>query len=159
MSAHRKAICLKTGFLIWSVKRRIYKIETFFRLFFLRFWIPFNLPSFTLYRSLRRLNPSPFLFHLTWRISLLLAQVRKFWCACAMMSHYTANCWNTSTWPEWRRRREKCGWAAVWYRKTWASDVLDLGRNDVGRVAVKTVRVISNFEIELYSHVMHIASG
>ena len=28
-----------------------------------RFSIPFHLPSFALYRSLRRLNPSPFLFH------------------------------------------------------------------------------------------------
>ena len=37
--------------------------------------------------------------------------------------------------------------------------LLDLGRNDVGRVAQPgTVRVVSNFEIELYSHVMHIAS-
>ena len=37
--------------------------------------------------------------------------------------------------------------------------LLDLGRNDVGRVARPgTVRVVSNFEIELYSHVMHIAS-
>ena len=29
-----------------------------------RFSAPFELPSFALYRSLRRLNPSPFLFHL-----------------------------------------------------------------------------------------------
>ena len=37
--------------------------------------------------------------------------------------------------------------------------LLDLGRNDVGRVSqVGTVKVISDFEIELYSHVMHIAS-
>ena len=37
--------------------------------------------------------------------------------------------------------------------------LLDLGRNDVGRVAeIGSVRVISHFEIEYYSHVMHIAS-
>jgi anthranilate synthase component 1 len=37
--------------------------------------------------------------------------------------------------------------------------LLDLGRNDVGRVAKPgSVRVVSNFQIELYSHVMHIAS-
>ncbi|MCH7944233.1 MAG: chorismate-binding protein, partial [Proteobacteria bacterium] len=29
-----------------------------------RFSVPFTLPSFALYRALRRLNPSPFLFHL-----------------------------------------------------------------------------------------------
>ena len=37
--------------------------------------------------------------------------------------------------------------------------LLDLGRNDVGRVSKPgSVRVISNFEVEYYSHVMHIAS-
>ena len=37
--------------------------------------------------------------------------------------------------------------------------LLDLGRNDVGRVSqIGSVKVISDFEIELYSHVMHIAS-
>ena len=37
--------------------------------------------------------------------------------------------------------------------------LLDLGRNDVGRVAQPgTVRVVSNFEIELYSQSRHIAS-
>ena len=37
--------------------------------------------------------------------------------------------------------------------------LLDLGRNDVGRVSKPgTVRVKSNYEVEYYSHVMHIAS-
>ncbi len=37
--------------------------------------------------------------------------------------------------------------------------LLDLGRNDVGRVSAPgTVRVGSNFEVEYYSHVMHVAS-
>ena len=37
--------------------------------------------------------------------------------------------------------------------------LLDLGRNDVGRVSKPgSVRVKSNFEVEYYSHVMHIAS-
>ena len=38
--------------------------------------------------------------------------------------------------------------------------LLDLGRNDVGRVAIKSsVKVTSEFEIEKYSHVMHIVSN
>jgi anthranilate synthase component 1 len=37
--------------------------------------------------------------------------------------------------------------------------LLDLGRNDVGRVSRPgTVRVKSNYDVEYYSHVMHIAS-
>src|SRR3546814_3575309 len=36
----------------------------------------------------------------------------------------------------------------------------DLGRNDVGRVAkIGTVRVTERFDIEYYSHVMHIVSN
>ena len=38
--------------------------------------------------------------------------------------------------------------------------LLDLGRNDVGRVAAPgTVRVTDSYTIELYSHVMHIVSN
>ena len=38
--------------------------------------------------------------------------------------------------------------------------LLDLGRNDVGRVATKgTVEVTESFKVERYSHVMHIVSN
>ena len=38
--------------------------------------------------------------------------------------------------------------------------LLDLGRNDVGRVAKKgSIRVTSSFTVERYSHVMHIVSN
>ena len=38
--------------------------------------------------------------------------------------------------------------------------LLDLGRNDVGKVSrINTVRVTENFKIEKYSHVMHIVSN
>lgn len=38
--------------------------------------------------------------------------------------------------------------------------LLDLGRNDAGRVAeIGTVKVTEQFEIERYSHVMHIVSN
>ena len=37
--------------------------------------------------------------------------------------------------------------------------LLDLGRNDVGRVSkIGSVRVTDSFAIERYSHVMHIVS-
>src|SRR3546814_17315163 len=37
--------------------------------------------------------------------------------------------------------------------------LLDLARNDVGRVSrIGSVRVVEQFEIEYYSHVMHISS-
>jgi anthranilate synthase component 1 len=48
-----------------------------------RFSAPFALPSFALYRALRRTNPSPFLFHLDLGGFALVDRARKFSCACA----------------------------------------------------------------------------
>ena len=38
--------------------------------------------------------------------------------------------------------------------------LLDLGRNDVGKVSkINTVKVTESFTVEKYSHVMHIVSN
>ncbi|MFL2831647.1 MAG: anthranilate synthase component I [Candidatus Puniceispirillaceae bacterium] len=126
-----------------------------------RFTIPFNLPSFALYRSLRRLNPSPFLFHFNLgEVAIvgsspeILVRLRDGEVTIRPIA---------GTRPRGQDEKEDKKNAA-----DLLSDIkeraehlmlLDLGRNDVGRVAKPgTVRVVSNFEIELYSHVMHIAS-
>ena len=49
-----------------------------------RFSAPFALPAFSLYRALRRVNPSPFLCYLDFGGSRSSAPVPKFWCASAM---------------------------------------------------------------------------
>jgi anthranilate synthase component 1 len=43
-----------------------------------RFQVPFQLPPFALYRALRRLNPSPFLFFLDFGGFAVVARVRRF---------------------------------------------------------------------------------
>lgn len=127
-----------------------------------RFNVPFDLPAFDLYRSLRRLNPSPFLFYINFDgFSLvgsspeILVRLRD----------------NTVTIRPIAGTRKRGKDAAE--DKTLMEDLLadpkeraehlmllDLGRNDIGRVAdISTVDVTNQFTVEYYSHVMHIVSN
>jgi anthranilate synthase component I len=127
-----------------------------------RFSTPFALPSFALYRSLRRLNPSPFLFHLDFGdFSLvgsspeILVRVRD---GEVTIRPIAGTIHRGSTEAE-----DKALGAALLADPKERSEhlmLLDLGRNDVGRVAATgTVSVTDQFVIERYSHVMHIVSN
>lgn len=127
-----------------------------------RFEMPFDLPSFELYRSLRRLNPSPFMFHLSFEdFSLvgsspeILVRVRDDVVTIRPIA---------GTRPRGATPAEDRALAEDLLAdpKECAEHLmlLDLGRNDVGRVAeIGSVNVTSEFQIELYSHVMHIVSN
>ena len=126
-----------------------------------RFTIPFTLPSIALYRSLRRLNPSPFLFHFN------LGDVAIVGSSPEILVRLRDN--EVTIRPIAGTRPRGLNEAEDQANATdLLSDIkeraehlmlLDLGRNDVGRVSQPgTVRVVSDFEIEFYSHVMHIAS-
>ncbi len=126
-----------------------------------RFSIPFHLPSINLYRSLRRLNPSPFLFHFNFgKMSIvgsspeILVRLRGGEVTIRPIA---------GTRPRGATPEEDAAHAADLMADVKERSehlmLLDLGRNDVGRVSKPgSVRVISNFEVEYYSHVMHIAS-
>ena len=127
-----------------------------------RFTAPFALPSFALYRSLRRLNPSPFLFHLdlggfalVGSSPEILVRVRDGEVTIRPIAG-TARRGATET------EDKALAEALLKDPKERAEHLmlLDLGRNDVGRVAeVGTVEVTDQFVIERYSHVMHIVSN
>jgi anthranilate synthase component 1 len=126
-----------------------------------RFTIPFSLPSLALYRSLRRLNPSPFLFHfklgdlaIVGSSPEILVRLRDAEVTIRPIA---------GTRPRGANEAEDTAHAeslmADIKERSEHLMLLDLGRNDVGRVSRPgSVRVVSNFQIELYSHVMHIAS-
>ncbi|ALE16518.1 Anthranilate synthase, aminase component [Altererythrobacter epoxidivorans] len=132
-----------------------------------RFTCPFPLPPFTLYRALRRVNPSPFLYFLdlpgfsvVGSSPEILVRVRK---NAADKQEVTirpiAGTRPRGTDPESDRENEASLLADPKERAEHLM-LLDLGRNDVGRVAAKgTVRVTDSFTIERYSHVMHIVSN
>ena len=127
-----------------------------------RFSVPFTLPPFSLYRALRRLNPSPFLFFLDFGAFAvvgsspeILVRVRDGTVTIRPLAG--------------TRRRGKDAAEDSALSKELLSDpkeraehlmLLDLGRNDVGRVAaVGSVRVTEQYQVEYYSHVMHIVSN
>lgn len=127
-----------------------------------RFSAPFTLPSFALYRALRRLNPSPFLFHLDFgTFSLvgsspeILVRVRDGVVTIRPIAGTARRGVNDA--------EDKELAAALLADPKERSEhlmLLDLGRNDVGRVATTgTVSVTDQFIIERYSHVMHIVSN
>ncbi len=127
-----------------------------------RFSRPFRLPPFSLYRSLRRLNPSPFLFylnlgdfHLVGSSPEILVRLRDGTVTVRPIA---------GTRPRGKTAAEDQALAADLLAdpKERAEHLmlLDLGRNDVGRVAAPgSVRVTEQFTIEYYSHVMHIVSN
>jgi anthranilate synthase component 1 len=127
-----------------------------------RFSMPFALPPIALYRSLRRLNPSPFLFYLDFdKFSVvgsspeILVRLRDDTVTIRPIAGTRPR---GTTSDEDRRNAEDL----LADPKELAEHLmlLDLGRNDVGRVAqIGTVRVTEKMKIENYSHVMHIVSN
>ena len=126
-----------------------------------RFSIPFHLPSINLYRSLRRLNPSPFLFHFNFdKMSIvgsspeILVRLRGK----DVTIRPVAGTRKRGETPDEDAANAADLMADIKERAEHLM-LLDLGRNDVGRVSKPgTVRVKSNYDVEYYSHVMHIAS-
>jgi anthranilate synthase component 1 len=127
-----------------------------------RFAIPFNLLPFSLYRALRRLNPSPFLFFLDFNdFSIvgsspeILVRLRDETVTIRPIAGTRPRGANAE---EDRQNAEDL--LADPKERAEHLMLLDLGRNDVGRVSkVGTVRVTESFIIEYYSHVMHIVSN
>ncbi|SMQ74586.1 anthranilate synthase, component I [Altererythrobacter xiamenensis] len=127
-----------------------------------RFTCPFLLPPLALYRALRRVNPSPFLYFLdlpgfavVGSSPEILVRVRDGEVTIRPIA---------GTRPRGSDARED-----VANEQSLLADakeraehlmLLDLGRNDVGRVAERgSVEVTDSFTIERYSHVMHIVSN
>ena len=126
-----------------------------------RFSIPFHLPAINLYRSLRRLNPSPFLFFFDFdELAIvgsspeILVRLRDD----VVTIRPIAGTRKRGATPEEDAANAEDLMSDVKERAEHLM-LLDLGRNDVGRVSRPgSVRVKSNYEVEYYSHVMHIAS-
>jgi anthranilate synthase component 1 len=127
-----------------------------------RFTHPFTLPPFDLYRALRRINPSPFLYHLdlpgftlTGSSPEILVRVRDGEVTIRPIA---------GTRPRGRSDSEdaenRASLLADPKERAEHLMLLDLGRNDVGRVAeAGTVTVTDSYTVEFYSHVMHIVSN
>jgi anthranilate synthase component I len=126
-----------------------------------RFSVPFRLPPFALYRALRRLNPSPFLFFLDFggfsvvgSSPEIMVRLRD---GTVTIRPIAGTRPRGATDEEDRQLAE--GLLADEKERAEHLMLLDLARNDVGRVArIGTVRVKEQMTIERFSHVMHICS-
>ncbi|HEY9566777.1 MAG TPA: anthranilate synthase component I [Thalassobaculum sp.] len=126
-----------------------------------RMSVPFRLPPLALYRSLRRLNPSPFLFFFDFGGYSIVGSSPE------ILVRLRDGTVTIRPLAGTRRRG-----ATADEDKALAAELLsdpkeraehlmllDLGRNDVGRVSeIGSVSVKEQFTVEQYSHVMHIAS-
>ena len=127
-----------------------------------RFTCPFPLPPIALYRALRRVNPSPFLYFLdlpgfavVGSSPEILVRVRDGEVTIRPIAGTRPRGASES-----EDRANELSLLADPKECAEHLMLLDLGRNDVGRVAgADSVTVTDSFTIERYSHVMHIVSN
>ncbi len=126
-----------------------------------RFEAPFSLPPFALYRSLRRINPAPFLFFLDFGSFQAVGSSPE------ILVRLRDGIVTIRPLAGTRRRGATVEEDLALEQELLADPkeraehlmLLDLGRNDVGRVSeIGSVRVAQSFAIERFSHVMHISS-
>ena len=123
---------------------------------------PLPASDFALYRSLRRMNPSPFLYYLNFEDHSIIGSSPEI--LVRLRDGVVTIRPIAGTRPRGKTQAED-----IQHEKDLLADpkecaehlmLLDLGRNDVGRVSkAGTVRVTERFTIERYSHVMHIVSN
>jgi anthranilate synthase component 1 len=127
-----------------------------------RFRRKFELPPFALYRALRRLNPSPFLYFLKFPGFAIVGSSPEILVRLRdgkVTIRPIAGTRPRGATPEQDKRLAE---ELLADEKERAEHLMlvDLGRNDVGRVAeTGSVTVTDQFFIERYSHVMHIVSN
>jgi anthranilate synthase component 1 len=127
-----------------------------------RFTVPFELPPFSLYRALRRLNPSPFLFYLDFDSFALVGSSPEILVRLQDGKVVIRPLAGTRPRGATREEDERLADDLLTDPKELAEHLmlLDLGRNDVGRVAeIGTMEVTEKMVVERYSHVMHIVSN
>ena len=127
-----------------------------------RMSIPFSAPSLDLYRALRGLNPSPYMFYLD------LGDMQVVGSSPEILVRLEGDEVTVRPIAGTRRRGHDAAEDAAFEAELLADPkeraehlmLIDLGRNDIGRVCkTGSVRLTEKMLIERYSHVMHIVSN
>ena len=116
---------------------------------------------FSLYRRLRRVNPSPYMFFMDFGPRQLVGASPEM--LVKLQDGQVFTCPIAGTRPRGKTREEDARLAAELLadEKECAEHamLIDLGRNDIGRISLPgTVNVTKLMEVENFSHVMHIVS-
>lgn len=126
-----------------------------------RYAVGFNGNAFTVYRRLRSLNPSPYMYYLNLDDTKVIGSSPEM--LVRLENGLVTTCPIAGTRPrgsnpEMDKRLSK---ELLADEKERAEHLMlvDLGRNDLGRVCIPgSIKVPSFMEIEYFSHVMHIVS-
>jgi anthranilate synthase component 1 len=127
-----------------------------------RLSIPFNAPPIDLYRALRCLNPSPYMFYLNLKDFHIVGSSPE------ILVRLEDNEVTVRPMAGTRPRGADAEEDLTLEEELLADPkelaehlmLIDLGRNDTGRIAeVGTVKVTDKMIVERYSHVMHIVSN
>ena len=127
-----------------------------------RLSIPFQAPPIDLYRALRCLNPSPYMFYLNLKEFYVIGSSPEILVRLEDQKMTVRPLAGT-------RHRKQTEAEDLLLEKELLTDakecaehlmLIDLGRNDIGRVAkTGTVKLTEKMNVERYSHVMHIVSN
>ena len=127
-----------------------------------RMTIPYNLPPLHLYRALRCLNPSPYMYFLDMGDFQIAGSSPEI---LARVDNGTVTVRPLAG----TRRRGKTPEEDLALEEELLADpkeiaehlmLIDLGRNDIGRIAeIGSVKLTDKMAVERYSHVMHIVSN
>jgi anthranilate synthase component 1 len=147
--------------MIEAGKRAIYEGEVIQVVLSQRLERPTFVGPFDVYRSLRAVNPSPYMFYLELDGFQIIGASPELLVKAVdgqVAVHPIAGTRPRGATPEEDARLEE---VLRTDEKERAEHVmlLDLGRNDVGRVSMPgTVKVVQRMDVERYSHVMHLVS-
>ncbi|MFH1856545.1 MAG: anthranilate synthase component I [Candidatus Omnitrophota bacterium] len=126
-----------------------------------RFEIDFDVEQFDIYRALRSINPSPYMFFMDFGEFSLIGASPEIMVRCEDGKVEVRPIAGTRPRGKNEKEDKKFAESLMRSRKERAEHLMlvDLGRNDIGRVSdYGSVKVPEFMIIEKYSHVMHIVS-
>ena len=128
-----------------------------------RWKMKYLLPGFSLYRSLRRTNPSPYMFYFDFSDFSIIGSSPEILVKVENDDEVTIRPIAGTRPRGLNEKEDKLLENELLNDKKELAEhlmLLDLGRNDIGRVSkIGSVKITESFVIERYSHVMHIVSN
>lgn len=144
-----------------KAKKYIYEGDIFQVVLSQRWSATCTTAPFKLYRKLRRMNPSPYMFYFNFQTYYIVGSSPEM--LVEMKGNHIKNCPIAGT-----RKRGMTPIEDDALAKDLLEDdkeraehnmLVDLGRNDMGKIAkIGSVEVTSYMEVQKYSHVMHLVS-
>ena len=148
--------------IVYKAKKHITSGDIFQVVLSQRFERKFEKQPLEIYNELRKLNPSPFMFYFNFEDFKILGSSPEI--LVRLRNNKVTIRPIAGTRPRGKNKVQD-----LKFKKDLLKDkkelaehlmLLDLGRNDVGKVSKEnTVKVTERFNIEKYSHVMHIVSN